>query len=147
MHLLFQSHLLSHNMAHLKKKKTPSLLLFAISEKWWSLSTLFLSIVPVTFTPFFSWISIIFSQHIYICYNHPIPVIIFKFPMIWLYFLSVQNSMASSPRYNLKIHKQSFNWHSNLWNHNDTIINRDTPELRIFWVFPANPGVQTNFYS
>ena len=22
---------------------------------------------------------------------------------------------------------------------------RDTPELRIFWVFPANLGVQTNF--
>ena len=26
-------------------------------------------------------------------------------------------------------------------------FNRDTPELRIFWVFPANPGVQINFYS
>ena len=25
--------------------------------------------------------------------------------------------------------------------------NRDTPELRKFWVFPANPGVQINFYS
>ena len=24
-------------------------------------------------------------------------------------------------------------------------LNRDTPELRIFWVFPANPGVQINF--
>ena len=24
---------------------------------------------------------------------------------------------------------------------------RDTLELRIFWVFPANPGVQINFYS
>ena len=23
--------------------------------------------------------------------------------------------------------------------------NRDTPELRIFWVFPANPGVQITF--
>ena len=26
-------------------------------------------------------------------------------------------------------------------------FNRDTLELSIFWVFPANPGVQTNFYS
>ena len=25
--------------------------------------------------------------------------------------------------------------------------NRFTPELRIFWVFPSNHGVQTNFYS
>ena len=25
--------------------------------------------------------------------------------------------------------------------------NNDTPEYIIFWVFPANPGVQTNFYS
>ena len=24
--------------------------------------------------------------------------------------------------------------------------NRDTPELRICWAIPANPGVQTNFY-
>ena len=23
------------------------------------------------------------------------------------------------------------------------VSNRDTPELRIFWIFPANPGVQT----
>ena len=26
-------------------------------------------------------------------------------------------------------------------------INRVTPELRMSWVFPANTGVQTNFYS
>ena len=25
--------------------------------------------------------------------------------------------------------------------------NRVTPEFRIFWVFLANPGVQTNFYG
>ena len=27
------------------------------------------------------------------------------------------------------------------------LLNRVTPELRKFWVFPANPGVQINFYS
>ena len=32
------------------------------------------------------------------------------------------------------------------WGYQDE--NRVTLELRIFWVFPANPGVQfTNFYS
>ena len=24
---------------------------------------------------------------------------------------------------------------------------RDTPELKIYWVFPANPRIQTNFNS
>ena len=28
-----------------------------------------------------------------------------------------------------------------------TFPNRDTLELRIVWVFPANPGVQTNFHG
>ena len=28
-----------------------------------------------------------------------------------------------------------------------TFVNIVTPELIIFWVFPVNPGVQTNFYS
>ena len=31
-------------------------------------------------------------------------------------------------------------------NMNSHTRNRDTQELRKFWVFPANPGVEINFY-